>query len=667
MALATNLHRRGAVYYWRRRVPARFALAIGAIWLKLSLRTREPVRARFLAAQLDATAADLFMTTALDAITKEQLATLFRKAFLGHEAKLDRIAAFARQEPGFDPATEAATERAMGWSYRIASARGVGGRLAEDDRVAMAKAGLGEAEIAEVGGCLVAMQRSGALKPSGARIREIVEEVGALPTAGNVACAEPIYLRALGEALLRTSDRFVSDALPYDDLVAGIATNVPEMRPDSRTAASVVTDAQPTTAATVSETISSTPLVSSVAPSSTPVGDAAATIEAIGARLIAEKRQDREWDDKTCRQAEFIFTLFGRFLREEHGLSDLFGLRQAHCDAFDGFLRALFKSVGKSPKDKDRSIRELRRISEAKKPEERGLESGTRNRHLTFLGQALVRARKAGVTVDPGVSLTEFRARKKKRGRDQRPIPPSTALASFFSLPVFTGCHAWDDIHTAGPELFHRAAYFGPMLAHYEGMRREEFCALGVQDVIISNGEHPYLHVCFNEFGRVKNAQSVRNLALHPELVRLGFLDYVATLRRLGHKRVFPDLFSPSTRGLLGDRLYDELRPAFTKAVFTTHHVRHFFGNALKQQRVAEEFRADLLGHGGKTETTERYCDPIGIKLQLEELTKLSILTAHLEPQPICLVPWVERGEIAPWSHASRRRAASRPTRKVRS
>lgn len=660
MALATNLNRRGAVYYWRRRVPATFALATGANWLKLSLRTREPVRARFLAAQLDATAAELFMTTLPDAITKEQLATLFRKALLGHEAKLDRVAAFARQEPDFDPAAEMAAEQAMGWSYRVASSRGVNGRLTEDDRAAMAKAGLAEAEIACVGDCLDAMRRSGALAPSQARIREIVEEIGALPTPGNVARAEPIYLRALGEALLRTRDRFVSDALPYGDLMADLGTEACEVGSEQRVADPIATAMAPITVPSVP------PSIASSAPPLAPTSAPTLTIETIGAKLIAEKRQDREWDDKTCRQAEFIFTLFGRFLREEHGLTDLAGLRQAHCDAFDCFLRALFKSIGKSPKDKGHSIRELRRISEAKKPDERGLASGTRNRHLTFLGQALVRARKAGVAINSDVSLTEFRARKKKRGRDQRPTPPSTALKIFFSLPVFTGCRAWDDIHTAGPELFHRAAYFGPMLAHYAGMRREEFCALSVEDVITTNGEHPYLHVCFNEFGRVKNAQSVRNLALHPELLRLGFMDYVAALRRFGHKRIFPDLFSPSTRGLLGDRLYDELRPAFTKAGFTTHQVRHHFGNALKQQRVAEEFRADLLGHGGKTETTERYCNPIGIRLQLEELAKLPVLTVQLAPRPIRLVPWVERGEIAPWSHASRRRAASHPARRVR-
>lgn len=204
-------------------MPGRFALAIGANWLKLSLRTREPVRARFLAAQLDATAADLFMTTAPDAITKQQLSALFQKAFAGHGAKLDRVAAFDRQEKGFDARAEITADRAVGWSYRVASTKGVHGRIGDDDRDAMAKAGLAASEIAVVGDCLDAMQRSGALAPSRARIGELVEEVGALPSPGNLAQAEPIYLRALGEALLRTTDRYVADALPFEALMGGMA------------------------------------------------------------------------------------------------------------------------------------------------------------------------------------------------------------------------------------------------------------------------------------------------------------------------------------------------------------------------------------------------------------------------------------------------------------
>jgi len=44
--------------------------------------------------------------------------------------------------------------------------------------------------------------------------------VGAEPNGANVARVEPIYLRALGEALLRTADRYQRDPLPFDELVA---------------------------------------------------------------------------------------------------------------------------------------------------------------------------------------------------------------------------------------------------------------------------------------------------------------------------------------------------------------------------------------------------------------------------------------------------------------
>src|SRR5690606_25280218 len=42
------------------------------------------------------------------------------------------------------------------------------------------------------------------------------------------------------------------------------------------------------------------------------------------ARQFADNRlQDKEWDDKSCRQARFIFKLFARYMQEMHGLDDL--------------------------------------------------------------------------------------------------------------------------------------------------------------------------------------------------------------------------------------------------------------------------------------------------------------------------------------------------------
>lgn len=253
-----------------------------------------------------------------------------------------------------------------------------------------------------------------------------------------------------------------------------------------------------------------------------------------------------------------------------------------------------------------------------------------------------------GHVVDPALSTTAFRARRNKRGRDQRSTPAKTDIRKLFESPVFIGYAHWDDIDTPGSKFFHRAEYFCTILAAYEGARREEYCGLAVDDVITDNGDIPYIHIAPNEFRRIKNLQSVRNLALHPEIIRLGFLDYVEAIRGLGYQRLFPDLYSPSTRSPLGDRLYKQMLPTLQKVGFTPHQMRHFFGDELKQEEVSQEFRADLLGHGGDSETTERYCNPINIAKQMKHLLTLPVVTEHLQPRPTYLLPWVVAKEIAP-------------------
>lgn len=258
--------------------------------------------------------------------------------------------------------------------------------------------------------------------------------------------------------------------------------------------------------------------------------------------------------------------------------------------------------------------------------------------------------------LDPRLRPAAFTGKKKVRARDQRSIPKPDAMAKFFESPVFVGCRSEDELDEPGPLVFHRAAYFGPMLAHYQGMRREEFCGLAVNDIVLDNGEHPYIHVRFNELRRLKNNQSVRNLALHPELVGLGFLAYLDCLRNLGISRVFPDLYNPLTKAALGDRLYKELQPIRERLGITPHQFRHFFNNELKQNRVSQEFREDLMGHKGQSETTERYCDPVEISLQLEDLAKIQLRTRHLQPQPIRLIFWVEKKQPPSWSRSHKRR-----------
>ncbi|WP_273504942.1 DUF6538 domain-containing protein [Fulvimarina manganoxydans] len=657
MGFATGLERRGAVYYWRKRLPDRLAERIGLTHVKLSLRTRDPQEARYLGACLNKMAAELLMSV-LPEITREQLQSLFRKTFEQHRRKLALLADFARSERGFMPSQEIQEETATGWAYQHFSRNGLHASVDEDARDRFAKVGLSEEEIERVTATVDRMKASGEATPSASRLAEAITETGAEVTAATKAKAQPIYLRALAEALLKTDERYRHDPFDYDAEICALAPEAEGLseaergfRPASRTT-SELRENGPARGDT-----STPPSRPSPTPSMKTAAAHTGSVIAISTKLIEKKLADEVWDEKTARQARMIFDLFGRFLTEEAGVNDLAELRQHHLDAFEIFLRILHKTYGKSPKDRHRTIADLRKDSEQRPSTERGLSGATRNRHLTFIGQLLRRAKSAGVAIDPQLDLTELRARKNKRGRDDRPVPTRIQIETLFHQPVFTGCGDWDDMHRLGEHIFHRAAYFGPLLANYQGMRREEYCGLSADDIITDNGDHPYIHLCFNEFRRLKNPQSVRNLALHPELIRLSFLDYVDAIRKLGYRRLFPDLHSPSSHSLLGDRLYDELRPSFQTCGFTLHQSRHFFNNELKQMRVDAEFRADLMGHGGKTETTERYCNPADVVNQLEDLSKVPIVTAHLSPHAIRLVPWVEEKAIAPWSRAAKAKA----------
>jgi integrase len=212
----------------------------------------------------------------------------------------------------------------------------------------------------------------------------------------------------------------------------------------------------------------------------------------------------------------------------------------------------------------------------------------------------------------------------------------------------------------AGDSLvFHGALFFIPMLIFYGGGRREEYCGMMTDDVIEDNGAYPYLHIAKNKFRRIKNGQSKRNIVIHPELIRLGFLRYVAFIRSLGYELVFPDLFSPTTKSPLGNRFYKVFKPVLIATGITeeglgSHAIRHAFGAILKKKHVRKELRADLLSHAGKSETSERYCEPTEIAAMYKLLCKMPTVTSHLIAQPINLPSWLCDKKPAPFSHPSR-------------
>lgn len=110
---------------------------------------------------------------------------------------------------------------------------------------------------------------------------------------------------------------------------------------------------------------------------------------------------------------------------------------------------------------------------------------------------------------------------------------------------------------------------------------------------------------------RVKTKVSERVIPLHPELVRLGFLDYVEERRRQGeHAWLFPTVAPDQGRALsawskwFGRYLRTTVGIKDTDRVF--HSFRHGVKDALRRGRVDVEAREALLGHSGSTSSVSR-------------------------------------------------------------
>ncbi|WP_404543012.1 DUF6538 domain-containing protein [Bradyrhizobium sp. USDA 223] len=658
--MAFHIFRRQAVYYWRRRTPPKLANCLGRPHVSMSLRTTSRAAARRLATQLNLILDDVAMLAdgADPHLTRSQIETMLHAFVDRHLAKLDRVAFAAKSSPEFDLEQARADDKRAFWAYALLDAQGVNAVVRAEDRQRMAQDGLTVADIEAVQDHL-AMLRVNELIPTKQHIlRTMIEGVAAVPTAMNIAVAQGTYLRGMRLALAEHDRRYggtrVEDQGLVDRLV--LAKNDPPQPVSSTVGAAVDRPADPPTTEP------------SAARQFVPMADFLQFAD----RLAQQQVGDGNWDAKTQRQAESISKLFAKFMVQDQRIHDINALTQEHVGKFVDFLRFdIYKNYGKSPKDERLTIEQLREKGRSVEKAKRGIEGDTLNRHLTFLGQDFDYAIARGVKSLEAIDVTKLRSKKRgknKRARDERPKLPIERAAAIFRTPPFVNCAGWDDLGESGEEgarqVFHCALYFVPILIYYTGARREELCGAMVDDIIPDHeGCRPYIHIAANEQRRIKNPQSQRNIPLHPELIRLGFLDYVRTIKALGYKLLFPDLFSPSSRSPLGDRFYKLFKPILTAADVTekglgAHAVRHLFGAQLKKKRLTKEDRADLLGHGGDSETSERYCEPHELETLFEFVMKLPVITSDLEPHEINLIPWVEAKQVAPFSQPTRSKAA---------
>jgi integrase len=627
MASIQHAYRRGAVYWWRRRIPLGGG---GYLALYLSLRTRRPAEARRRAHAMTVVSDDikshiLDVTEAI--LSREARKRIFQTAL---ERQLDRIITDQVDTP-----QEAEAHRRLNAFfaalYRVWAARGTAALPVAADLDRLRGDGWVEEDVQAF--ALFARSTPAMSVISTAKTKELLAEVGVAATGMNVRQAHQIICEARARACVEASAQ-LGQAVPYAD---GWAREILGDSP-----ASTPTRTEASAARSEASEVPSPPDL-------TPVPGAEPTCSTLLAAMEdwrstwAIRRQDLP----TLKQYAQSVTLLARLVGD------------VRIDAVDEDLLALFV------KKTERLAINYRMggTGDILVPENHsgpsGLSPVTLQRHLTGIGVFLEWVRRRYKNV-PKLDFSGLAPKASSvRARDKRDPWTDADCGRMLETPPFTGCLGPNSVRgrgavherlQPGPHIFHDAWYWVLLLLYYCGVRREEACKLLASDVQEADGI-PFLAIRPTVSGTLKNAQSKRQIPIHPELVRLGFLDFVRARTQLPHLAI-------NNQGTSDWELFPELRPGgeadygsvYYKRVWSRflpvavgdlagerdiHSFRHGFSDFLDSTGCTPKEANDLFGHETMTTRGKIYGERTPLVRLAEIIGQRRPITADLPLAPL--------------------------------
>jgi integrase len=153
------------------------------------------------------------------------------------------------------------------------------------------------------------------------------------------------------------------------------------------------------------------------------------------------------------------------------------------------------------------------------------------------------------------------------------------------------------------------AAYWIPIIGVFTGARVSELAQLRVVDAETVDGVAVLRITDEADGSSVKTEAGRRVVPVHEELIRLGFLDYVAAIRTAGSVSLWPAL--RLLRGKPGNYFSGWFSDALRKVDEQTklpdfHSLRHTVRSRLASAGVAEPMIDALIGHEVKGSTGAR-------------------------------------------------------------
>lgn len=327
--------------------------------------------------------------------------------------------------------------------------------------------------------------------------------------------------------------------------------------------------------------------------------------------------------------AEAMGSIVGRFI-ELHGDLPLADITIAHLRDYSAAIETL-PAVTSSKRLRGQKLPDLLRIAQAESLAPISVK--TRAKHVAML--------KALTAFAPGQGYLE----SDPWGAFKFIVPKGKHSAKTPRAPL-SGEQVAQVLAIASKHPVETIDHWAPLLAAYQGARREEIGQLTGADVFEDGGVWAMRITDEGEAQKVKNAASFRTIPLHAAVIAAGFHTFAAG--RPKDEFLFKEAarwggklkpLTPDARGRLtenfGKRFSRQLREKLkiTDKRLTFHSTRHTWEDAAEDLKIPQTHRRDLAGRSKAGDSQAGYGEGpklAALKQSLDKLDPLAVVPDRL-------------------------------------
>ncbi|WP_269715645.1 site-specific integrase [Caulobacter sp. NIBR2454] len=236
----------------------------------------------------------------------------------------------------------------------------------------------------------------------------------------------------------------------------------------------------------------------------------------------------------------------------------------------------------------------------------------------------------------PAAHLSVEKPKVQKAAKARRPFT-SDELKRLFSCSFFTGCKSKGRRYLAGDVIVKDAQYWLPLLGIYTGARMGELVQLHLADV---QEDAPIPVIAVTDLGsgaigsgtekHVKSKAGVRTIPLHPDLIALGFGDFVRQRRKgkQAAKRLFFEI--PFGRDGQASTAYSKRFARLLDAVglsdraLVFHSFRHTVEDALRNAKEPQYVIDRLIGHSDGS-VSSSYGEGVSLEIAAQSIRGMKL------------------------------------------